>query len=265
MPGKIVIHAGFHKTGTTSVQRFIKANSQTLWPLTAIAMRPRFPEVLSASRGYSTWRDPLALAKFTHRFDAFVRDINLGENRRLVISAEELSGHIPGRGDLADYSATPHLMEEIVSVFEDIFDDPNLHFHFSTRAREPWLKSAYWEHVKSSRMTLDFAEYEKKYARSSDLDKVVKDIRKAVGPHPVSTLSLEDAADLPLGPADPIIDALGIGPKRRALLTPVEAANTSPSSEVIEAFLAFNRSDMTGPEVGQAKRDYLAALPEDEA
>ena len=49
MPGRIVIHAGFHKTGTTTVQRFLKENSETLWPLTAIGLRHRFPDLLHSA------------------------------------------------------------------------------------------------------------------------------------------------------------------------------------------------------------------------
>ena len=258
MPGRIVIHAGFHKTGTTTVQRFLKENSETLWPLTAIGLRHRFPDLLHSARAYSVWRDPITLAQFAHRFDTFIRALDLGPHRRLVISSEELAGHLPGREDVADYGAVPALMGEMVDVLEDIHGEVDLRFHFSTRATAPWLKSAYSEHVKSSRMVLDFEEFREKNQDTGNLHQAFQAIARTVGADRCSALPLEATRALPLGPADPIIDLLGLGPKKRALLRPVASANEAPSDETLQAFLAFNRSDMTGPEVGQAKRDYLA-------
>lgn len=260
MPGKIVIHAGFHKTGTTSVQQVLKNNAKHLWPHMAIALRHRFPELLHASRGYSTWRDPLTLAKFTHRFDAFIRELALGPNRQLVISAEELCGHLPGRGDLDDYSSAPELMSGIVSVLEDNFGKPDITFYFSTRAPESWLKSAHWEHVKASRMTLNFTDYKKRYKASGDLDGAARAIAGAVAPYPVVTRTLEDCRDLPLGPATPLLELLNVPEHKRALLQAAPVANAMRPPEVLKEFLKLNRSEMTGEEVGQAKRAYLAAL-----
>lgn len=260
MPGKIVIHAGFHKTGTTTVQQVLKKNAKLLWPHMAIGLRHRFADLLHASRGYSTWRDPLTLAKFSHRFDTFIQSLDLGPKRQLVISAEELAGHLPGRGDLADYSAAPVLMGEIVTVLEHRFQSPDITFYFSTRAAEPWLKSAYWEHVKAARMTLDFDDYSARYKASANLDEAAAQIAQQVAPYPVITRSLESCADLPLGPAQPLLDLIDIPAARRALLEPQPQANQARPPKVLSTFLAFNRSDMSGPEVGQAKRAYLAEL-----
>lgn len=260
MPGKIVIHAGFHKTGTTTVQQVLKKNAKLLWPHMAIGLRNRFGDLLHASRGYSTWRDPLTLAKFSHRFDAFIQGLDLGPKRQLVISAEELSGHLPGRGDLADYSAAPVLMGEIVQILENRFQTPDITFYFSTRAADPWLKSAYWEHVKASRMTLDFDAYFARYKASANLDEAAAQIAQQVAPYRVVTRSLESCADLVLGPADPLLDLLDIPAPRRALLQPQPQANQARSRDVLSAFLALNRSDISDQEVGQAKRAYLAEL-----
>jgi len=260
MPSKIVIHAGFHKTGTTSVQQVLHKNAKLLWPHMAIALRHRFPELLHASRGYSTWRDPLTLAKFAHRFDAFIRALELGPKRQLVISAEELSGHLPGRGDLDDYSAAPVLMAEMVNVLEDNFRKPDITFYFSTRQPESWLKSAHWEHVKASRMTLNYSDYKKRYRGSSDLVQAAKSIADVVAPYRVVTHPLEECLALPLGPAGPLLDLLDLPGFKRAQLLAQPVANAQRPHKVLKEFLKLNRSDLTGEEVGRAKRDYLAGL-----
>jgi hypothetical protein len=36
MGRRIVVHAGFHKTGTTSAQAFLAENGPVLWPVMAL-------------------------------------------------------------------------------------------------------------------------------------------------------------------------------------------------------------------------------------
>ena len=48
---------------------------------------------------------------------------------------------------------------------KDAFPKAEVCIYLSTRAPEPWLASAYWEHVKSSNMTLDFDAFRTRYHR----------------------------------------------------------------------------------------------------
>jgi hypothetical protein len=110
MTAPILIHAGFHKTGTSTVQKFLQHNRPALNPHMALGLKWKMKDILHAARGFSTWRDPVTLMKFTRRFDAFVAAHYGVKRRGLFLSAEELCGHMPGRGDLRDYSAAPLLM-----------------------------------------------------------------------------------------------------------------------------------------------------------
>ena len=169
MPRKIVVHAGFHKTGTSTVQAVLRANRKALMPALAIRLKGQMQELMSATRGYSTYGTPDALDKVSRRFDALLDDLPGMPRRTLLLSAEELSGHMPGRGPLAEYSAAPVLMYQFWQRAQARFAQTPIVFCFATRAPEAWQRSAWAEHVKSSGKQLDFADYCAQYPTATDL------------------------------------------------------------------------------------------------
>lgn len=256
---RVVIHAGFHKTGTSSVQDTLRLNGPLLYPQMALGLRPKLKPIIHAARGYSTWRDPISLAKTALRFGDYVRQLDLPPRRQLLISAEELAGHLPGRDTLADYSAAPDLMRVYAAQLTEIFGRRlDLTFVFSMRLPEPWLRSAYWEHVKASRMVLDFDDYADRYRGSTDLPAIVNDIITEVAPCKVEAFWLEDCADLPLGPATPILDLMRLTPERRAQLKPAPRSNVALGDAVLTELLALNRSDLDPDALLAAKKAVLA-------
>lgn len=260
-PQRIVIHAGFHKTGTSTVQATLRQNGPVLWPVMAMGLPPKIRPILSAARGFSTWRDPLALVKFSFRFGEWVRALKLKPRRQLLICSEELSGHLPGRGDLADYSAAPELARTMADELEEAFGDRlQLTFLYSLRRPAAWLQSAYWEHVKSSRMTLSLDDFTTRYAGAADLPAIVDQIRSAVAPHTVTTHWLEDSAGLPLGPATPLLNLVDLDEERRAALTPGPRMNVMPDRPLLEQMLDINRSTLPDEEARAAKQALLGTL-----
>lgn len=257
---RILLHPGFHKTGTTSVQRFLHQNGKVIYRTHAIGMDWRFPALLSATRAYSVWRDEDSLAKAALRFAEFIAALNLPEGRHLVITAEALSGHLPGRGDLADYSAAPVLMAEFVKVLEAAFRGAfDLAVLVSTRARDPWLDSAWAEHVKSSRMQLDRAAFRARFAGAADFDTVTGEIGAAIAPHRLHVAPLEESSRLPLGPATPLVELMGLPERAVAQLRPVTSHNQRPAPDVLQELLRLNRSDLAQEDLVRAKRAVLTA------
>lgn len=259
---RIVIYAGFHKTGTSTAQAVLRRNRAALRAETAMILPFGLKPVRSAARGFSTWRDQLTLARAGIRFGNRVREMHLQPARKLLVTSEELSGHMPGRGTLADYSAAPELMRAYADALHQLFGARlHLTFVFSLRGAEAWLKSAYGEHVKSSRMTMDFDAFRDRYVGAADFSTIVDSVRAAVTPHVVLETWLENAAARPLGPADPLLDTIGITAACRAVLHPVPPANTAPADAVLNELLAINRSPRTDTEARAAKQAVLAALP----
>ncbi len=261
MPRKIVVHAGFHKTGTSTVQAVLRANRKVLMPALAIRLKGQMQELISATRGCSTHGTADALDKVSRRFDALLADLPGMPRRTLLLSAEELSGHMPGRGALAEYSAAPVLMYLFWQRAGIAYSQTPVVFCFGTRAPAAWQRSAWAEHVKSSGMTLDFAEFCAGYPAASDLEGVVSEVRRRV-PAPVHSYRLEDCDALPLGPADPVLDLCDVPDDLRATLSPQSPQNTRLDDDTLAALLDINRAHKDTDARNAAKAAFLGKGPD---
>jgi len=241
MPRRIILHAGFHKTGTSSIQATLRENRVALKKQVALRLRWHLKDIVVAARGYSTDLDPLTLIKVQSRFGEMVNALPGMPRRTLIISAEELSGHLPGRGPLADYSAAPVLLYAYWEILRSAYPEADILIYLTTRAPDAWLASAYWEHVKSSGMTMNYDVFEHTYAGAANLDGMVAEVASRV-PAPVTAQRLEDCVDLPLGPADPLLDLCDIPLSVRAELQAVPPANQRHDPEILNALLDINRT-----------------------
>jgi len=262
MPRRIVIHPGFHKTGTSTLQQVLRRNRPILKKRMRIVLKGEMQELVHAARGYSTWRDPFTLDKFAQRFRALLERVGEMPRRVLCLSAEELSGHLPGREGIPDYSAAAVLAAEMAQVADAVHPGTPVAFFVTLRDPDSWLRSAYWEHVKASSMTQDWQAFAAATRPGADLAAAADAVAAAV-PGPVIRQRLEACAEDPLGPAGPLLDLCGIPEAVRRDLAPVPPANTRRDDRVLLALLAANR-DYTDRDARQAaKRAILDAAQED--
>ena len=266
---RMVIHAGFHKTGTSTVQRMLKQNRRLIIPEARFFDHTHMPAVCESARAYSVSRDLLDLLAFTYELGEFLTGLKRKLDRNICISSENLVGNIPGRKGLKSYDAAPILMKAFVHTVGRILPrPPEMIFYFSTRSPQPWLKSCHSQHLRAVRMTKSAAEYAETFAASAELDRIIDMVRLAVVPHKVATASLEDIGDLPLGPVTPILDLLEISQDLRNQMTLVPATNQALPDALSEEFLRINRSDMPWrdlPIAKQAARDRWKWAQEDAA
>jgi hypothetical protein len=241
VPRRIIIHAGFHKTGTSSIQATLRENRVTMKRKIALRMRWHMQDLLAATRGYSTWRDPLTMIKVQHRFGLMINDLPSMPRRTLIISAEELAGHLPGRDDITDYSAAPVLLYAFWEIAKKRYPAAEIVIYLSTRAPAPWLASAHWEHVKASNMTLDFDDFAQKYEGAANLDAMVTDIASRV-PVPVYHKRLEECTALPLGPATPLLDLCDLPQDVLSQMVSIPPENSRMGDDVLQALLQVNRT-----------------------
>ena len=253
--GRLLIHAGFHKTGTTSVQRLLAKNKRALAPLTHVFLRKHLETACDAARTYSASRDTADLLDFSAAFAAFLEARDMEDTRDIILSAEDLCGLMPGRRDLETYDAAPKLMKAVTLLIDRILGDriDEVIFYFSLRAPEPWLRSCHTQHLRAIRMTLTPEDYARAYAGSADLPHIVDKIRIATAPYRVETAWLEDYADAPLGPLTPIADLLGWPASIRNNLTTLPPANTSIPPDLRAEFLEINRNTENVHEMRAAK------------
>lgn len=255
----IVLHAGFHKTGTTSAQATILSNGPTLWKTHALLMPKHLSGVLPLAMLYARLGDPVSLDGFRRELAAKLGALDLGKHRGLCLSAEDLCGLMPGRRDKWSYTRAPELVAAAADVITDVIPDANLTIYLSLRKPQPWIKSTYWHNLRRARLRLDFEDYRKSLAPGAKLDRVAQDIAKAARPHVVVTGWLEQTKALPLGPAGPILDLMGIDKATQASLTPTQPLNTSPSAEFVQAMLELNRGPLAGDAYDAARDGLLAS------
>jgi hypothetical protein len=241
MPRRIILHTGFHKTGTTSITTTLRANRAALKTQVAMRLPPQMRELISATRGYSTWRDPLTLMKAENRFHNLLDALPSMPRRTLIITSEELGGHLPGRGDLMDYSAMPVILYSFWTIAREKFPQAGIEIYLSTRNQADWLVSAYWQHVKSSSMTLDLQAFLEKFHGAGDLTYMVNEIASRV-PCPVHHCALEDSKHRLLGPVEPLLDLCEISQTVRDTLQAAPAENIRPDMATLLDLLDVNRT-----------------------
>ncbi len=258
MPSRrIVVHAGFHKTGTTTTQATLMQNGPLIWPTHAIVLPGRLTDVLRMATLHSTMRDTLTLSEFGHRMAAFLATLDLGARRGLVISAENLCGLIPGRRQVTGYDAAPALLAATARALGDTFGDIDLHVVLTLRDASGWLRSSYWQNLRSSRLTEDFAVYAARLGQTVDLPATIVAIRSALPDATVHSAPIEALRDAPLGPATPVVDAMDLPAAARAALRPAAPHNAAPDTATISEVLALNRGPLSDEVCRRAKADLL--------
>jgi hypothetical protein len=246
---RIIIHAGFHKTGTTTVQKTLRANREVLRPHCRIILRPGMVALCEAARAYSVSRSQTDLALI--RYEAAVLAEGwAARGKDIVISSEDLAGHMPGRRGLGAYDATPHIMKAMTAAFAAVAPDAGQLLYFTTRAADAWLRSCYVQHLRATRITLGAEDYARDMAASADLDGIVAQVAAAV-PHIRVMAQPLEGCPTPLGPLAPLLDLLG--GIDAAALTPRAPDNTAPPQGKIDAMLAMNRSGLSDADWRVAK------------
>lgn len=253
---RVVLHAGFHKTGTTTVQTFLRANRKHIYPSCALVLPKR---LRGGAARYAVRYARFRTAALLDEFGAALHDVLSAldvKHRHVLIADENLAGLMPGREGQEDYGATPALMARAEHVIRDVFgDDPEVLFHFTTRDPDDWLASTYKHVLRTSRLTMDWDSYVTAYSPAKDLTSVIHAVAGAVN----GTVSSSDLADLTGqdGPAAPLLDLIDLPSNRRARLARQSAANIGPDDAQITGLLSLNRSNLSDEALKAAKTDFL--------
>lgn len=254
---RVIIHAGFHKTGTTSLQQTLRANRAALRPDIRLVLRPGMTALCESARAYSRTREDYDLGFVKYEAALLAEALHDDGARTVLLTSEDLSGHMPGRHSLHGYGAAPDLIRALSVAFRAAAPDAELSFFFTTRAAEPWLRSCYAQHVRASRMIWDEADYLKRLKTSANFDAVLDVIKREVPDHAVLDAALEDYAARPLGIAEALLDHLGLSAEHRATLVPSNIRNAALPAPLRAELLALNRSDLEASALRAAKRALI--------
>ena len=254
---RVIFHAGFHKTGTTNLQQTLRANRAALRPDIRLVLRPGMTALCECARAYSRSREDYDLGLFKYEAAMLVERPNEEDATTIVISSEDLSGHMPGRHALHGYGATPHLMQALSVAFKAASPDDELTFFFTTRAADPWLRSCYAQHLRAARMIWDEADNVKRLKTSAEHAKIIDLVRREVPEHTVLEAALEDHAERPIGMAEALLDHLNLSEERRAKLGPASPRNAPLPADILTELLTLNRSDLDDATLRKAKRTLI--------
>jgi len=254
---RVIIHAGFHKTGTTSLQQTLRANRAALRPDIRLVLRPGMTALCEAARAYSRTREDYDLGLVKYEAALLIEALAEEQATTLILTSEDLGGHMPGRYGLHGYGATPDLIRALSVAFKAAAPDDALTFFFTTRAPDAWLRSCYAQHLRASKMVWDEADYIKRQRTSAELGKIIDLVRREVPEHEVIHAALEDHADRPLGIAEALLGHLKLDGARRATLVASPLRNAALPEEMKAQLLALNRADLTQAALRRAKRALI--------
>ena len=257
---RVLVHAGFHKTGTTSLQDFLDLHRSALPPDLAIYLRKDMPGLARATRRYSrrpSLRNRLGYRRTLRQIFKTVADAPV-----IFISWEGLLGMMPGQprkdGRMAlGYGATgPTMARDIDRCLRRRFgSSAQIEYLLTVRQNEPWVKSLWHHRLRNARMTDDFVTFRAHFGDGPDLIQEAQAIRTALPRRTVHVAALEDLATHKWGPASAVFDILGMKPD----LPPAGRSHTAVSDTLHEQFLALNRQMTDKKMLQKTKRRMLRA------
>ncbi|MCI5110704.1 MAG: hypothetical protein MRY75_09115 [Marivita sp.] len=255
MTTRIVIHAGFHKTGTTSAQSMLRENAPLLEPHVRVYLKEAFEALTERARAFSIDPKKKTLTAVSRAARAFFQTVAQDDPRPILMSSEDLSGHMPGRHGLDCYDSAGLVMKSLSdAAFRRFGRETDLTFYFSTRTRDAWLRSTWWQNLRSTRLTEDFQTYCSRFDAARSLDGILEEIAEDVTSARVTSFRLEEATTLPLGPLDPLLTLLELTDLDRSALTVLPPENVQPDIGIDAVFLALNQSALPEKDLQEAKR-----------
>lgn len=241
----ILVHAGFHKTGTSSLQSFLALNAQALSSEFRYFGKADFPGVGARARRFGQRPFPWRLWHFRAGLRSFLAD--LPDEGRIVLSRETFSGILPGHRRLfsraLDYGPTAvPLAEALVHELRHRFGHrKRIALLYTLRRSEDWQKSVYGHLLRSIRITDDLEEFRLRLP-APDLQAEARSVAEALAPVPVYPVWLEEYSEHPEGPAKALLDIMGVPTALRTDLRPFGRANTGHNAEVLQELLHLNRT-----------------------
>ncbi|MFZ9199408.1 MAG: hypothetical protein ACO22Z_08675 [Paracoccaceae bacterium] len=251
---RIVLHAGFHKTGTTSLQVTLDAHRGALAGFAHFETphgTPHLSRAAEAARGFCLTGDARALAQGMRDWVARLPPL---EGRHLVVSSEDLVGHIPGRFGVTDYRAAVTTVPAAVAALAERFPGAEVVVFLTTRAAGPWLWSVHWQLALHPELMLKQRRFCKDFAPAADFDAVIAPLRAALqGRAVLHHASMESLLGKRLAFVDALYDLIALPDALRQGLVPTGAHKRRSVEGLADQFVMLNRAKLPPEELDEAK------------
>ena len=259
----VIVHPGFHKTGTSSLQSWLGQNRRALKPYLSFYGKADFMAAGSAARIYGQKPYPWRLRAFRSMFDRFLARIP--DAPVIVLSRETFSGSMPGHRRfpnrlIRDYrSVAVPLGQQIIAALRARFGpEVKITFLYTLRDRESWIRSVYGHLLRSIHLREDYDRFRARFPDLIDLRAEAEAIAKALGVD-ARFVTLEETGPRRLGPASAVLDLVGVPQQVRDRLPPAVRANTGQTPAMEAEFLAMNRASRDKAALKAAKDAMLKA------
>lgn len=243
---RVLLHLGFHKTGTTAAQSFLFENRSLIWPHHALVLpyRTRHSGLSDAATRYSLYGTPGALEDFRDQMRRFLKSLTFGRKRGLVLSEENFSGLRPSRNPAVGYETAPALATCLVDLVRERFkrEEVQITLYLSVRQRESWLRSLWAHDLQRTRLVLDFGTFRDRMAPVAEPQSVAEEIRGRLPSVLVRNQWLEDLQTRPFGPGTPFADFLDLPEAEAAKLVGPTRRNSGLPDGLLAQMLDMNRS-----------------------
>lgn len=215
-PRRILLHPGFPATGGDSIRRFLWANQAALAPSQSLVLQRALEPAAARARTFSQGLNPLVLAELVEVMDAILSAADLRPGTDLILSADGLTGQVPGRHGVADHSAAPVIATFLAGYLTERFPDAELALICTTRAAPDWQAAVLAQRAER-RDQLDRA-----VLGAVDLTRDLATLAQALDPVAVYALAHEEAQAHPLGIGGAFLELADLPAGLRTSLQPVD-------------------------------------------
>lgn len=259
---RVIVHAGYHKTGTTSLQDFMSDNKDLLAPYLRYYGKNDFLQAGAHARIYAQKPFAWRLYRFRKSLRRFLADLPAGGT--IVLSRETFSGAMPGHrrigGALIRSYRRParRLAGVIIGELRRKFgQDVEITFFYTTREREDWIRSVHGHLLRSIRLQDDFDTFRARFPALAGPEEEARHMEEALAPVAVVSAALEDYRNHPHGPAAALLDLVDLPKLARVPLRKARRANRGQDTALRAAFLELNRGPIQNRAALKAAKEKL--------
>ncbi|RNF33588.1 hypothetical protein [Paracoccus methylarcula] len=257
---RVLLHLGLHKTGTTSLQKFLEDNRAAIEPAAAILLPAQTREISRWAWRFHQLGDRDVLQVIREDFQQLLAALPLGD-RDLIISDENLLGPMPRAQGADPYPHAATLIDTYRETLQILPKPPRLTVWLTTRDPQDWAISIHAHlarKIRAVRLTEDRDNFSARLA-GNGFERTLTAIPAALPDLDLQVNGMEALADQPFGLAQVFVDFLNLPDNR--MLRPATHHHRSPAPELIDRLIALNRSDLDEDALAAAKQAMLRGVP----
>ncbi len=243
---KIVhIHLGPHRTGSSSVQAFIRENRNSS---TVRGLKPIYDKDFTSAAKHCARQNNEAAAFLLRRVSERLINAPFSE---FIVSAEDFCGQLPGRQSRR--VIYPYLLQNL-RLIEENLGPHECKFYFFLREPDDWIRSVYNQFAKHSRLFVDIGAFKAKVDIENLWDSTLKNCRAHFGKKFREIAFLESGE---FNSLTALLDAIKGFPDDEVRLEGTPRLNLSLDPENLLFIEKLNKSSGSDFAVDVARQDLL--------